>query len=299
MNPLSLLCIGELLVDLVPDGHGKYEPRLGGAPANVAIISAALGVRSALVSRIGEDWLGRLVTEQLRTTRTDAGMVQVLASKTGLAVVAPRGEGPPAFLMYREASADAQVTLLPRERDAVRSARVVHLSSLLPTSPHGRDTVECVLADRDDEGGLISFDVNLRPNAWDSDARMREWTSRLLQRAHIVKVTEAELAWLGVTVADRHDALWLITDGARGARLIGPHGEARASAPRVPVVDTTGAGDAALAALLSELIRSDLDPRELTPADAEEIVEYAVSVGSEVVQHVGATAWSPLPGGQR
>lgn len=293
MNPPSLLCIGELLVDLVPDADGRYEPRLGGAPANVAIISAALGVSSALVSRIGEDWLGRLVAQQLRTTRTNTAMVQVLASKTGLAVVAPRDEGPPGFLMYREASADAQIVLRPPEREAVRSAQVVHLSSLLPTSSHGRDMVEEVLTTRRHTGGLLSFDVNLRPTAWDDVGRMREWTHRLLARAHIVKVTESELAWLDLSVTGRHDTLWLITNGAHGARLVGPHGEVSAAAPTVPVVDTTGAGDAALAGLLSRVILGDTDPHALTHDEARSAVEYAVWIGSEVVQHVGATSWSP------
>src|SRR5690606_19278795 len=111
-------------------------------------------------------------------------------------------------------------------------------------------------------------------------------------RAHVIKVTEDELRWLDIDLGERDgSALWLVTDGANGARLVGAHGSAVATAPEVPVVDTTGAGDASLAAVLAMLIQDGGDPLDLPLDTAQQMVQEAVSVGSRVVQHVGATAW--------
>lgn len=292
MTAPSLVCVGEVLVDLVPDVAGTYEPRLGGAPANVAVMSAAFGTATALISRVGDDWLGRFVAQQLTRTGVDVSMVTPLEATSGIAVVAPQGAGPPDFLMYRNGTADSMISFTPPELDVLAGARVVHVSSLLPTSADGRRCVEQVLELRGRTGGLVSHDVNLRRSAWPGPAEMRRWALALIEGADIIKVTEGELRWLDITLGRGDESrLWLVTDGPLGARLVGPHGQVAAEAPLVPVVDTTGAGDAALAAVLSMMIARGLDSSALTLDDAQALVRHAVDIGSRVVQHAGATAW--------
>ncbi|MEW2353536.1 PfkB family carbohydrate kinase [Spirillospora sp. NPDC029432] len=286
--PHDVLCVGEALIDLVPDG-GLYAPRAGGAPANVAAAAAGLGRRSALISAVGADWLGDTVLGALRDARVDCTYVSRDPHRaTGVAVVAPAGVQP-GFLLYRSASADAHLTLTADARRAVETSRVVHISSLLAASEAGERVQQSVLGAVDRDRTLVSYDVNIRTAAWPAPEAMLTATREMLRRADIIKVTEEELRILGVTLtsAVAADALWLVTDGAAAARLVTSRFDVRVPIEAVTVVDTTGAGDATLAALLDGVLAAP-SPRRIGRDDAERALRRAVSIGSYVVTQHGA-----------
>ena len=98
-----ILGIGELLWDILPEG-----PRLGGAPANFAVMSGRLGNHAAILSRIGRDDLGREAIRQLDPLPADTSFLQVdPAHETGRVTVALEG-GQPRFTIH-EPSAWAKV----------------------------------------------------------------------------------------------------------------------------------------------------------------------------------------------
>lgn len=301
----QIVAIGELLIDFVPahDEPAKYNAKVGGAPANVAIMAAALGTSSLLISRVGKDWLG----EQARTAlgasgaRID-GVLAVDGHPTGVAVVAPTGAAGPAFLMYREGSAESELSLQPQELNVLSTAKVIHLSSLLSTSIAGQAAIEQAVGVARRHDILISYDVNLRPSAWRDTQEMRRSALTMVEIAGIVKITEDELDALGLTLSPSTAGprVWLVTDGANGARLVTSRLEAFAVAPAVDAVDTTGAGDATLAYLLHGLIGTGVaDAGGIDEANAQALLDGAVELGSWVVQHEGATDRLPSPRGVR
>lgn len=82
-EPHLILGIGELLWDLLPDG-----PRLGGAPANFAVMAGRLGSHAAILSRIGRDDLGRQAVDRLDPMPVDTGLLQIdAAHRTGRVTV--------------------------------------------------------------------------------------------------------------------------------------------------------------------------------------------------------------------
>lgn len=291
MPPIEVLCVGETLMDLLPGADAEsYLPRAGGAPANVAAALASLGRRAGLASAVGADWLGDAIVETLRGRGVDTThVIRDPRRATGVAVVNPGGESGPGFLLYRSNSADAQFELSPAGAAAARQSRIVHVSSLLTATPAGDRVYRGVLAAIDRATTVVSYDVNLRESAWDSHGEMVASALRMIEDADIVKVTAEELRVLRLDVdpARAGDKIWLITDGGDAARLVTARFEVRCEVPRVTVVDTTGAGDASLAALLDSILAvPSLNDWALT--DAERTLEHVVRVGSYLVQQPGA-----------
>lgn len=287
MTEHDVVCVGEALVDFVPFGD-EFRPRSGGAPANVAAALASLGRRSALVSAVGSDWLGQMVLHSLVEAGVDTGLVHTDAARsTGVAIVAPPGAPGPEFTIYRSEAADAHLDVSESAAKAMQCAPIVHVSSLLPSSVAGGSLVEA--ARRSAAGGLLSYDVNLRPGAWSTTADMIAAAHRMIEIADVIKVTEAERTLLDLTISpETTTAIWLLTDGAHGARIVAPGVEVHAQTPPVQVVDSTGAGDATLAALLDALLEVGAERTAVTTEFAQLALARCVRIGAHVVQQRGA-----------
>src|SRR5580693_3749623 len=100
-EPHLILGIGELLWDMLPQG-----PRLGGAPANFAVMAGRLGNRAAILSRVGRDELGRDAMERLGAMPVETGFVQIdPAHETGRVTVSFMG-GEPQYTIHEPAAWD-------------------------------------------------------------------------------------------------------------------------------------------------------------------------------------------------
>lgn len=286
----DVVSVGEVLVDFVPMGKGEsYAPRPGGAPANVAASLASLGRPVALVSAVGEDWLGDAILRALAASGIDTSCVQRDSTRaTGIAVVAPDGAAGPDFLLHRGGSADASFSLTNEALARVKGAFILHVSSLLVASRPGEGVYHQLLFAIDRSKALLSYDVNLRESAWPDQETMHASALRLIGDADIVKVTEQELRELGLDIhsSTAGEKLWLVTDGGSGARLVSSAFSTAQTVPPTRVVDSTGAGDASLATLLDEVLASG--GFEWTAADASRVLERVVRVGTHVVQQSGA-----------
>lgn len=289
----DVVCVGEVLVDFVPDGTGAFHPRAGGAPANVAAALASLGRTAAMISAVGDDWLGVLITAALGEHGVDTAAVQRDGERpTGVAVVTPPGSRGADFVIHRATAADAHLALHEQERSLIRRAGCVHLSSMLSASPAGARVHEEVATATAGTAVLSSFDVNLRPSVWPSAGDMLTATRHMIAAADVVKVTEEELRQLGLEIEPRRaeGRLWLITDGAVGARLVTPRLQVRRDVRPAVVVDATGAGDATLATLLDSVLGSVAadDAGAWDAEDVEHALDRAMRVGAHVVQQSGA-----------
>jgi len=299
-------CAGEILVDLIP-ADGAYgegmllEVHFGGAPANVAVGLARLGVPTAFIGAVGEDAFGEMLLERLRREGVYTGWVVVKRARTSLAFVVPRPGGERDFFFYRPpwaATADALLEEDDIDWSALGSLRVLHVSGVALSQPPLSGTVLKLMEAVRRQGGQVSLDPNFRGDIWLGDlARAREMFRRALATSTLVTLGYDELGpLLGTSsyeeAADRllsmEPALECVAVrlGSRGAyvRTRG-RGEALVEAFRVPVVDTTGAGDAWAAGFIAFYL---IEGREL-----REAAMLANAVAAMKCMKRGATAGLP------
>ena len=103
----------------------------GGAPANVAVGLARLGVRSAFMGKVGDDPFGHFLADTLAGAGVDVGTLRfTTAARTALAFVSLRADGDREFMFYRHPSADMLLTPAEIEAAALGAARILHYGSI-------------------------------------------------------------------------------------------------------------------------------------------------------------------------
>lgn len=267
----ELICWGELLWDLFPDG-----PRLGGTAANVAYHAAQLGQSVALVSRVGDDQLGARARSELAAAGVDVRCVQIDPDRpTGTVEVQIR-DGEPSYRIASVAAWD-RIEWTPELQALIGSAKALCYGTLAQRTPLGSGTLSRALARAP---GLCLCDLNLRPPFAE-----RAVIERSLMAAHAVKLNEAEAKTLCELFAISDAERWLLdrpnvrlvakTEGARGATLSSRSERCVIAGEPVSGGDPVGAGDAFTAVLLIELLRQS--PLGVLAARANRYAAYVAS----------------------
>jgi fructokinase len=303
MEPLDVLCLGELLIDFVSDTPGAdlggsrgFIKAPGGAPANVAAGVARLGGHSGFVGCVGDDPFGRFLRGVLDGEGVDTSpMTFSSTSNTSLAFVSRRLDGEREFSFYRGADS----ALRPEDIDdaTLRRARVLHCCSVSMSRQPARDATFSAIERATSFGAMVSFDPNLRPPLWDDLADAKNCCLHGLELAHLVKVSEEEARWLSgyEDLALAAEALWrpqlrmlAITLGDAGVRYRYTGGAGVVPGLPVKAVDTTGAGDAFVAGLLSALRDAGAPVEQLEPGQAEAALRFANACGALTTTRPGA-----------
>jgi fructokinase len=259
-----ILISGEALIDLIPDPEraASYDAVLGGSPYNVAIGLSRLGSRTAFVSRVSKDGNGDALAAGLAENGVDLAFVLRDHRPTTLAFVM-RGTAKTGsrYSFYLDATSFDGPWPFPAKWPEIASH--LHVGSISAVDPrHGERVVEALRAAR--PHATISYDPNIRPLVTPDRGAVAALVERQASLAHVVKASEEDLQWLypGRSVEESLAALattgprfCVATLGERGAlAMLGPERIA-VPAPRVDVVDTVGAGDSFMSALLSAMDR--------------------------------------------
>lgn len=253
----KIVGIGELLWDLLPGGR-----QLGGAPANFAYHTAALGAEGSLVSRVGNDEPGREALEHLKKSGVRIDGIEVDQTlPTGTVQVEVAADGQPHYEICENVAWD-ELRGESAARRAVGEADAVCFGSLAQRSERSRRTIQSLVASASPEA-LRILDVNLRQTYFS-----KQLVEESLALANVLKVNETELpklaGMLGLTgdereqiqqLAGRH-ALQVIayTRGGSGSLLFRDGSWSDHPGIRREVVDTVGAGDSFTSAMTLGLL---------------------------------------------
>jgi fructokinase len=287
LKKYEIVGIGEILWDLLPSGK-----QLGGAPANFTCHAWALGAEARLVSRVGEDDLGREIIENwtARGMLTDTIAVDT-ERPTGTVSVELDAAGQPKYTIHERVAWD-RIEADDVALAAVGRADAVCFGTLAQRTKSARAAIEVLLtATRPD--ALRIFDVNLRP-----PFVAREVIVESMKPANVLKLNEHELPVLAdifslsgspaeqiAALADRFELrLVALTRGGEGSLLFADGVCSEHPGLKATVLDTVGAGDAFTAVLtLGFLQRWDLD----------RINRHANEVAAFVCSQPGATPKLP------
>jgi fructokinase len=267
----DVVAFGELLVDFVPAAGPEslmaaetFKKAAGGAPANVAVGLARLGVSSAFMGMTGKDGFGRFLADELRKAGVDIAPLRFTAkARTGLAFVSLEPGGERDFLFYRSPGADMLMTTADVDENALRAARVFHFGSIsLATEPSRASTLHAAALARH-HGKLITYDPNLRRELWPTADDARTGMRLGLAEAELVKISEEELRFLtnepdpivgGRRLWHPRLRLMAITRGRAGCYWLTADAHAEVRGFPVTAIDATGAGDAFMAGLIAGMI---------------------------------------------
>ncbi len=305
---IDVVSMGELLVEFVATAPNTpladvpgFIKAPGGAPANVAVGLQRLGLQARFIGKVGDDPFGVYLRDSLAREGVDTRFLLVdRTARTTAVFVAVWDDGRKDLCFYRNPGAD--MLLAPDEIDErlFDSARCFHFGSIgFIDEPCA--SAQCRALDIARRRGLmITCDPNYRPTLWRDASIARSVIQDAFQYCHLAKISEEE--WEIATGTRDLDAgiaavlaqgveLLVITRGSRSA--IATNGDYRIELepPTVPVVETTGAGDGFMAAMITYLLPERERLGSLARVDrnvVHEALTFANAVGALTCTRPGA-----------
>lgn len=299
----DVVAIGELLIDFAPvstddAGYPTLKAQPGGAPGNFLAALQKYGCTTALMSKVGEDAFGNLLVNTLDTLGISTkGIVKDPSVFTTLAFVTLDATGNREFSFARKPGADTRLRVEELDTALLDSCKVLHFGTLSLTGEPARSATKAAVAYAKEHGKLISFDPNLRKPLWPNDEVAKEQIEWSLHQADIVKISDEEIEFLwGISPEEgaqkllREYGVRLVyaTLGPKGCHFANAQGYGKVASPTgIHVVDTTGAGDIFGGSAMSQFLRLNKEPEELTVEEMRAVTRFACCAASLSTQTHG------------
>ncbi|CAN7424928.1 bifunctional 5-dehydro-2-deoxygluconokinase/5-dehydro-2-deoxyphosphogluconate aldolase [Rhizobium sp. LjRoot254] len=171
---LDVIAIGRSSVDLYGQQSGSrlediasFAKSVGGCPTNISVGTARLGLRSALVTRVGDEQMGRFIREQLdREGVNTSGIVTDKERLTALVLLSVESEGVSPMIFVRTDCADMALDEDDIDEDFVKSSAAVLVSGTHFSKPNTEAAQRKAIRLARESGGKVIFDIDYRPNLW-------------------------------------------------------------------------------------------------------------------------------------
>jgi fructokinase len=302
----NILCTGEALIDMICTDKGQslseglhFQKKAGGAPTNVAAAIAALGGRVSLVACVGDDPFGHHLRDTMASFGVDTQwMVMDKRHFTTLAFVSLMENGERDFYFNRGADGELSLDDIPGMN--TRNFGIFHFGSataFLPGPLQG--TYRDILLRARGQDGFVSFDPNYRNLLFaDRQESFIHQSWYFLEASDFFKVSDEEAMLLtgsgsvddaARALGARTRAVFAITLGKEGTLLA--KGDDVRTVPSIPInaVDTTGAGDAYVGAMLYQISqRSAAEIRQAGMDHWVTMTANANKAGARTCAYLGA-----------
>ena len=280
LEKINVVCFGEVLYDVFPT-HKK----IGGAPLNVALRLASLGINTQIISRIGNDEIGKELLTYIKKNKVDTSLIQIDNQyKTGEVIVLLNEKGSASYTINYPVAWD-KIECNPEIENVVKKANAFIYGSLVCRDNTSLETlVELIGYAR-----YKVFDVNLRAPFYKKKVLIN-----LMMQSDFIKFNDEELYEISKFLNSPYHSLKqnilhiaettntnriCVTLGSHGAVLYYDGTFYHNSGYEITVADTVGAGDSFLAGLISKL---------LTQCDPQTAIDYACALGALVAEKEGA-----------
>ncbi|MEO1705423.1 MAG: 5-dehydro-2-deoxygluconokinase, partial [Pseudomonadota bacterium] len=315
MSDLDLITIGRSSVDLYGaqiggrlEDMGSFDKYIGGSPTNIACGTARLGLKSAVITGVGDEHMGRFIREQLAREGVNTEGVKTDPERlTALVLLGIRDQEQFPLIFYRENCADMGLTVDDIDADFIRRARAVVATGTHLSHPQVEAATIKALELARANGQQTALDIDYRPNLWgvaghgDGESRFVESetvTAKLQSTLHLFDLivgTEEEFHIAGGStdtiealraVRRVSDATLVCKRGADGAVAFTgavpdslDDGQTGPGFP-IEVFNVLGAGDG----FMSGLLKGWLDGEDWPTA-----LKYANACGAFAVSRHGCT----------
>ncbi len=303
---MKILCIGEALIDMICTDKGRalsdgenFLKKPGGAPTNVAAAIAALGGSVSLVAKVGTDPFGKHLVQVMKSFGVSTEwMLMDSGYFTTFAFVSLMENGERDFYFNR--GADGELNATEIEAINLDEYSIIHFGSATAFLPGPlQHAYTSLLKKAVEKKILISFDPNYRNLLFkDDQPSFIEQSWHFLKACHFMKLSDEEamlitgratLVEAAQELLQKTSAVFAITLGKEGTML--GHNQETCIVPSIKVapVDTTGAGDAFVGAVLYQL-RNKLfrEINQMTRDEWQHIVSNANKAGARTCEYLGA-----------
>lgn len=301
----KVVCVGEMLIDFMGMGIGhplkdqdQFNKQAGGAPANVACTISALEGSCYFLGAIGKDGFGDFLEETLDTFSVNTAMLMRTDAPTTMAFVSIDQNGEREFAFVR--GADERLDYDSLDQTLLSQIEIIHFGAATAFlgGPLHKSYLQ-LLQEAQSQNKWIVFDPNYRSDFWKHDIEgFNRHVMPFIEKAHLVKLSDEEA--LIITKKDNLDeaisllkawspATFTITLGKEGVRLFNRQWETLVPTAKVPVKDTTGAGDAFIGAVIYQLSQEEDIQSILNEKDKMiDISRFANEIAGKVCTRVGA-----------
>jgi fructokinase len=286
---MTALVVGEALVDVVRRSGAQPEPHAGGSPFNVAVGLSRLDVPTRLAAQLADDPYGDLLRSRLNDSDVMLDVLEPAPARTSTALATLADDG--------SATYEFDLTWDPAALPDPGEYEVVHVGSLGTSLGTGAALVADLVVTADALGVPVSFDPNIRLTVEPDQAVWRRAFEAIAPHAAIIKMSDEDA--LVLFPGEKPDvlaqklaaggALVAITLGGDGAVIASSRAVVRIEAPAITVVDTIGAGDSFMAAVLSWCAACSWPAAdELDLGQLAELGKYAVGAAAITCSRPGA-----------
>ncbi|PHK48688.1 carbohydrate kinase family protein [Staphylococcus edaphicus] len=302
-----LLAIGEALIDFIPDTTDSklkdvqgFSRQVGGAPCNVACATTRLGGKAEMITQLGHDAFGDLIVELLESIGVGTQyLTRSTKANTALAFVSLTKDGERDFSFYRKPSADMLYSEQEVKHIDVTDKDILHFCSVDLVDSPMKVAHKALIEKVKQANGSIVFDPNVRLPLWENESDCKAAIQEFIPLANIIKISDEELSFV-TGCENEHEAIqWLFqgdvkaviyTKGSDGAVIHFNDGtEITQKGYKVKAIDTTGAGDAFIGALISRLlVKDEVDIIQLLKKEGNEILKFSNYVAAIVTTQYGA-----------
>ena len=306
---LDIVALGEILIDFTPygqsnEGNVLFEQNPGGAPANTLVAATRFGAKTAFIGKVGDDQFGHYLKGILEEVNiSTSGLVFTKEANTTLAFVHLNPDGDRSFSFYRKPGADFLIRPEEVDKNLLSDTTVFHFGSISLTHEPARSTTVEAVKYAKEKGAMISYDPNWRPGLWQSHEESIEWMKKGAQYADIMKVSEEELELItGESDLEKGSRILeemgpqviFVTLGDAGCYYRINKGTGHIPAYKVPVIDTTGAGDSFFGSMLYQIIEGNKELDSITKDDMDQYITTSNATAALCVQKKGAIPGIPL-----
>ncbi|RYJ52903.1 carbohydrate kinase [Flavobacterium petrolei] len=276
----NIICFGEVLFDVFPT-HKK----IGGAPLNVALRLASLGINAQIISRVGNDEIGRELLAFIKKNGVDTDTIQIDENlSTGEVIVQLNEKGSASYTINYPVAWD-KIICIPEDEIRVKKADALVFGSLVCRDGVSQNSLLEII----NYTKYAVFDVNLRAPFY-----TKEILVNLMMQSDFIKFNDDELyevsAFLNspyhsleqniLFIAEKTNTKHIcVTKGSHGAVLYYNEKMYYNSGYKIDVIDTVGSGDSFLAGLLSKLLYDE---------NPQEAIDFACALGAIVAKNEGA-----------